>query len=252
MSKSNNINMEVTSDVVFQRIFGKVGNENITKGFLENILGIEIDELTLDTNKRLIGEKLENKTGRLDVKAKLKDGTKVLIEMQTSNYAYMPERLLYYWAETYTGDLNKGDYYTKLEKTIAILVITENLKITNGIDKYHTIWTLREEENLDKQFTKDMEIHVLELDKYTEGKNDTVKEGWIRFIKDGGNAKMDKKVSDKALEEAREELKRLTADPEMQEIYYQRIKDLRDMLSFAEDAREKGLQSRSSSRKTRR
>ena len=39
--------LDVTNDLVFQRIFGKVGNEEITKGFLEKILGIEIDELTL-------------------------------------------------------------------------------------------------------------------------------------------------------------------------------------------------------------
>src|SRR5699024_4396282 len=47
--------LKLTNDIVFQRIFGKVGNENITKAFLEKILGIKIEELTLDTNKRLIG-----------------------------------------------------------------------------------------------------------------------------------------------------------------------------------------------------
>ena len=61
--------IRLTNDLVFQRIFGKVGNENITKAFLEKVLGIEIESLTLDTNKRLIGEGLEDKIERVDVKA---------------------------------------------------------------------------------------------------------------------------------------------------------------------------------------
>ena len=90
--------IRLTNDLVFQRIFGKVGNENITKAFLEKVLGIEIESLTLDTNKRLIGERPEDKIGRVDVKAKLKDGTKVIIEMQVTEYSYMVKRLLYYWS----------------------------------------------------------------------------------------------------------------------------------------------------------
>ncbi len=36
--------LKLTNDIVFQRIFGKLGNENITKAFLEKILGIKIEE----------------------------------------------------------------------------------------------------------------------------------------------------------------------------------------------------------------
>lgn len=114
--------MPVTNDLIFQRIFGKVGNENITKGFLEKLLGIEIESLTLDTNKRLQGELLDDKIGRLDVKARLNDGTTVIIEMQVAKYKYMAERLLYYWAKAYIEGLNKGQIYDKLHKTIAILI----------------------------------------------------------------------------------------------------------------------------------
>ena len=103
--------LKLTNDIVFQRIFGKVGNENITKAFLEKILGIKIEELTLDTNKRLIGEEIEDKIGRVDVKAKLQDGTKVIIEMQVTEYSYMVKRLLYYWSRVYVGDLKRGKEY---------------------------------------------------------------------------------------------------------------------------------------------
>ncbi len=233
--------LDVTNDLVFQRIFGKVGNEEITKGFLEKILGIQIDELTLDTNKRLIGEEIDDKIGRIDVKAKLKDGTKVVIEMQASSYKYMPERLLYYWASAYTEGFKKGDKYRMLEKTIAILISKENLGITKGISQYHTKWDIREKTHLDKVFTKNLEIHILELGKYKDGQDDKEKGNWIKFIKDGGKAKMDGKVQ-KALKEAQEELERLTQDPETAEMYYQRVKDLRDMLSYADAAKEEGIE----------
>ena len=168
--------MEVTNDLVFQRIFGKVGNEEITKGFLESILDIQIDELTLDTNKRLIGEKVDDKIGRVDVKAKLKDGTKVIIEMQVKSFSYMPERELYYWAQTYTEGFKRTGNYDELKKTISILISKENLRITKGIEKYHTIWELREKDNTDKKYTSAIEMHVIELSKYEEGEEDKEKE----------------------------------------------------------------------------
>ena len=120
--------LKVTNDVIFQMIFGKTRNERITKKFLERILGIEIGSLSLDTSKRLIGEEKDDKIGRIDIKAKLNDGTKVAIEMQVENLDYMPERLLYYWAKTYTGDLKRGENYKSLDKTIAILLSVSNIE----------------------------------------------------------------------------------------------------------------------------
>ena len=233
--------LTVTNDLVFQQIFGKVGNEEITKGFLERILGIKIKSLTLDTNKRLIGNNIYEKIGRVDVKAKLSDGTKVIIEMQAVPYEYMPERLLYYWARAYTEDLTRGRAYDYLKKTIAILVSEKSLSITEGIEEYHTIWEIREKNNIEMKYTDDLEIHIIELEKYKDGEQDKEKGNWIKFIKDGGNAKMNGNI-DKALKEANEELDRLLADPANEEVYFQRIKDLRDFISFTKDFKRKGLE----------
>ena len=60
------------------------------------------------------------------------------------------ERLLYYWAKTYIEGFRKGEFYTKLEKTIAILISAENLNITKEIERYHTKWEIREKEESDK------------------------------------------------------------------------------------------------------
>lgn len=238
--------IRLTNDLVFQRIFGKVGNENITKAFLEKVLGIEIESLTLDTNKRLIGERLEDKIGRVDVKAILNNGTKVIIEMQVARYKYMAKRLLYYWSQTYIGDLKRGKEYDILNKTIAILISVEELEETKGIEKYHTKWEIREEENINKKLTEDLEIHIIELSKFKEGQEIRPEDNWIRALKSKGVDEM-KKISelDKQIKEMKEELERITADPELREMYYQREKDLRDVLSLAkanlEEGYEKGI-----------
>lgn len=233
--------IRLTNDLVFQRIFGKVGNENITKAFLEKVLGIEIESLTLDTNKRLIGEGLEDKIGRVDVKAILNNGTKVIIEMQVARYKYMAKRLLYYWSQTYIGDLKRGKEYDILNKTIAILISVEELEETKGIEKYHTKWEIREEENINKKLTEDLEIHVIELSKFKEGQEIRPEDNWIRALKSKGVDEM-KKISelDKQIKEMKEELERITADPELREKYYQREKNLRDALSWIKAEREEG------------
>ena len=57
-----------------------------------------------------------------------------------------------------------------------------------------------------------------------------------------------KKISelDKQIKEMKEELERITADPELREKYYQREKNLRDALSWIkaerEEAREEGIE----------
>lgn len=49
-----------------------------------------------------------------------------------------------------------------------------------------------------------------------------------------------KKNADEELREAKEELIRLTKDPEMQELYEQRIKALKDEITLIEDGYERG------------
>lgn len=243
MNKKEEEYLKVANDLVFQRIFGKVGNERITKSFLEKILGIKIKKISLDRNKRMIGKKLYDKIGRIDVKAEINDGTKVIIEMQYARLNCMPERLLYYWSEAYVQDLKRKEGYEDLDKTIAILISKENLRITKGIEGYHTKWSIREEEHLDTKFSDNLEIHVIELNKFKEGGEERPEDDWIRFIKAEGAEDMARiKSREKILKEAQEELHMLLSDPEKSEIYEQRIIDLRDKISYGRSERQYGLE----------
>ena len=44
----------------------------------------------------------DDKFGILDIRAKLKDGKQLDIEIQVLPTVYMPERSLYYWSKMYT------------------------------------------------------------------------------------------------------------------------------------------------------
>lgn len=230
---------KLTNDVAFQCIFGKPGQERITKKLLERILKIEIEDLILDVNKRLLGDAIDDKIGRVDVKARLNDGTKIIIEMQVARYPNMAERVLYYWSQSYVSDLKRGDTYRDLKKTIAILISCENLSNLEEIEKYHTKWQIREKEYTEKILTKDLEIHIIELNKLNEKEKGKEETEWLKLIKKG-EIDMSNKKLDEELKEAKEELERITKDPETRELYYQREKDLRDKISFALAEREEG------------
>ena len=174
--------LKITNDIPFQEIFGKVGNERITKSLLEKIIGAKIDNLTLDTNKSLLGDFAYDKIGRIDVKAKLSDGTKVLIEMQASNYDYMAKRLLFYWAKSFSGELERGQDYEMLDKTIAILITSHGLKGFEKIEDYHIMLQITPRNYPELRVMEDFEIHIIELNKFTEGRNNP-EDNWIKLLK---------------------------------------------------------------------
>jgi predicted transposase/invertase (TIGR01784 family) len=90
--------LELKNDLVFQELFGKQKNSKITSHFLSLILNKEIHNIDLDANKRMLGNRPDSKTGRLDLRAKFNNGEDCNIELQVVPYEYMPERMLEYWA----------------------------------------------------------------------------------------------------------------------------------------------------------
>lgn len=75
-----------TNDYVFKRIFGRVGNEIITKGFLNSILSEKIESVDLEGNVVLEKDFMDDKFGILDIKAKLDNEIVCNIEMQIINH----------------------------------------------------------------------------------------------------------------------------------------------------------------------
>ena len=234
--------LNLTKDLVFQELFGKQKNKDITAHLLSLILNRKIKNIDLDVNKRMLGNRENSKTGRLDIRAKFNDGEDCNIELQVEPYPYMDKRMLEYWGSMYDAKINSGDSYEVLKPTISILIT--DYKITNlkHISKYHTIWNLREKDFTDTVLTNDIEMHILEIPKIND--NEMLKDElvqWLRFIKEPENKGVEKFMEEnKYLKQARKELEHLSGDPDFKRLLESRAGFLRDVDAKMEVAEKKG------------
>ena len=232
--------LKLKNDLVFQELFGKSKNSQITAHFLSLILGKEIHNIDLDVNKRMLGNRQDSKTGRLDVRAKFNTGEDCNIELQIAPYPYMPERMLHYWGGMYQNKLNSGRDYEELKPSISILIADYKLKQLENIPKYHTVWNLREKDYTDTVLTNNIELHILEIPKIKETeilKDELVQ--WLKFIENPENKEVEKFMCEnKFLKQAKEELAYLSGDESFQYLVEARAGFLMDQ-AFAEAYRER-------------
>lgn len=153
------------NDYVFKRIFGHVGNEEITKQLLGTILKDEINEITVDENPILEKDLLDDKVGVIDIHAKINKETDVDIEMQIVDKYNAEKRIMFYWSLLYTKQIQAGEDYAKLNKTIAVLIVDYELESLKKIPKNFTRWQIREEEYSTVILTDVLEICIIELEK---------------------------------------------------------------------------------------
>ena len=133
------------NDVVFQALFTR-GKEKITKDLLEKILRMKIHSIELDKSKDLLNENKNDKNGRLDLRAVINDNIECDIEIQLTTHDKMLPRFLLYWAKMYSANLKVGDEYSKLRRTISIIIVDGELPEFKEIKKAQTNWQIREEE----------------------------------------------------------------------------------------------------------
>ncbi len=230
-------------DVVFQALFGEVGNERITKAFLQEILKEKIDKIELNVNPILRRETIEDKMGVLDVVAKINNKQNVDIEMQMISNEKLPERILYYWARLFSKGIKKGENYEKLEKTIAILITNEKIEKFEKL-KYHTEWKIFEKENKKEMLTDKLEIHIIELEKIEEKSqesNDKLLD-WLYFLINPNSRRVKEKMAEnEELKEAKEKLDKITEDARMQQLAWWREKAIYEENTNINCAYKKGV-----------
>ena len=139
--------LKVTNDYVFKRIFGKKGNEDITRSFIEAVTNEYYSDINLEDTPILERDLIENKMGVLDVKVVANEKNDIDIEMQVTKSEYIAERILWYWAKIYANSINKGEGYSSTRKAICIMVADFKIEKLKEITNYHTKWNIREEEN---------------------------------------------------------------------------------------------------------
>ena len=227
-------------DVVFQALFGEVGNESITKGFLETILERKIDSIDLSKNPILRREFKDEKLGVLDIIAKLDKNEICNIELQIVDKKNIIERILYYWSRLYSRQIKSGEDYKILQKAIVILITDFKIENLEELD-YHSRWKIMEDKQGKKIIlTQKLEIDIIELPKIIgkEKEQDNLLD-WLYFLENPKSERVTEKMKENEnLKEAVKKLDNLSEDEKMQ-----RIADLRQKAIMDEKAiYEKGLE----------
>ena len=175
------------NDYAFKRVFGVEENKDVLQDLLECILDIPPESISglelLD--KEFHKDSINDKTGVLDVKLRLKNNTIIDIEIQNSWHFDFPERTLYYWSKMYNEAIKQGQDYTKLPKCITINLIGK------GFDKnkrLHNKYLVLEKDTKEPLASK-LEIHILNLEKARLVKEGQCKDNkakrllnWLKFI----------------------------------------------------------------------
>ena len=166
--------LPLTDDYIFKRVFAFEGNESVLKDFLEAILRKDIKEVTIK-NPEIIPYEKDEKRGLLDIKAETDDGTILDIEMQMKDRKDTEERVIQYLGNMITSQLQVGDDYTKLKKSIVIFITNYNFLKRNS---YHSVGKMKFDETLEEEYvdmgykeeeqiaSKYIEFHYIELPKY--------------------------------------------------------------------------------------
>lgn len=117
----------VKTDFMFQRIFGRNENKDLSIDFLNAVLnlpsGQQLTDLEIFENTRLLKEYSDDKLGILDIKARTNTGELINIEIQLLDQYNMDQRTLFYWAKLFSGQIKKGEFYKNLKKAITINIL---------------------------------------------------------------------------------------------------------------------------------
>jgi predicted transposase/invertase (TIGR01784 family) len=119
----------------------------------------------------------------LDVKAKLDNGTSVIIEMQVLNIEGFEKRILYNAAKAYSIQLGIGQSYSLLNPVIA-LTITDFVMFPE-INQLTSRFILKEKDFLIDYPIYDLELVFVELPKFDKAliELETLADKWLYFLK---------------------------------------------------------------------
>jgi predicted transposase/invertase (TIGR01784 family) len=234
-------------DLVFSMLFGAEQNRRLLVAFLNDVLKPSTPIVFVEVlPTRPETTDIEGKMIFLDLRVRLASGEQIDVEMQTRKHAALRARVLMYWGRMYTGQLQRGDTYSGLKRCVVILITSFRELPGPG---YHSVFQVRER-TTGELLTDHLELHVLELPKLQDGgagAGEPALSRWCRFL----SAETDEQLralamQDTILNEAKDALEQMSADPDARERAERRLLELRlleqDALLLREQGRQEGRQ----------
>ena len=232
------------NDFVFKSLFGSVGQEALVKSFLEAILEIKIESVKLGLETILTPEEMDEKTGILDVRVKLEDGTDIDLEIQNAETGFIIQRAHFYVGRMYSKQLLTGVEYGELNKVVVIFIT--NFVIFPQLENYHTKWLMTHQQSREERF-EEMEIHFIEIPQFLESPIDKKRkiDQWLLFL-DYSKKEVIKEMMEEneELRKAEEKLEAMRKDEHMKYLVWLREKQILDMNSTRAEGIRKGIRVR--------
>ena len=88
--------LDLKNDFVFKQVFGTEENKDVLISFINAVIKTPIIKDVILTNSEIPKYTTDNKSVRLDIKAKTKDGILIDVEIQCRNTGELVDRALYY------------------------------------------------------------------------------------------------------------------------------------------------------------
>ena len=217
--------LTLKNDYLFKLLLGSEENKACLQDFLECVLdmptGMIADLELLD--KELTKDTITDKTGILDVKLRLKDGTTIDI----------------YWSKMYTEEFKEGASYTSLTRCITINLISQGFKLNSEV---HSVYNILEQKS-HQLLTDLLEIHFLNLSAVTgteirqtmATKRQEKLINWLRFIEtDDKEVRAMLATTSPILQMLNEKIDVLSLSPEDRKLYESRMKLKSDIATISE------------------
>ena len=237
---SDTLILTLKNDYLFKLLLGSEENKACLQDFLECVLDMPAGLITgLDLlDKELAKDTMTDKTGILDVKLRLKDGTTIDIEIQNSWSAEFIPRTLFYWAKMYLEGFKEGEPYTSLKKCITINLIAQGFRLNSEVHSAYSIL----EQSSHKPLTDLLEIHFLSLSaaqKYGVQKRPIEKRqkliNWLQFIEtDKSEVRKMLATTSPILQMLNEKIDVLSLSPKERKLYESRMKLKSDIATISE------------------
>ena len=232
------------NDIIFQTFFSRKGNEEYLIDFLNALLKKEIKTIEVREEVNLERLSKEEKGGRLDLQAKLEDGTIISIEMQLRNEYNIEERTTLYSGKVISRETERGTDYEDINQVIMINILGYNFL---EVEDYISETAIVLEKHRDYEVLTGLKWYFIELPKFRKqnpNMNEKINQ-WLAFIDDNNREaiKLAEEKNDK-LKKARIEMNYLTGEAEVRRLAELREKWEMDRISAINHATRKGEEER--------
>ncbi|MGL4944020.1 MAG: Rpn family recombination-promoting nuclease/putative transposase, partial [Thermoguttaceae bacterium] len=165
------------SDIFFASYFSNPKHEGSLVNFINSVMLDSKDSLIESAevlNPFNVKKFAIDKNIVLDVR--VQDERKHIfdIEMQVSTHLAFKERMLEYWADTYSSQLFRGGKYAALKPVVSIIITFDNL--FPQLKKRHQVFHLVSDENPSVMFSDHIAVHVVCLSGVRVGREEKIRD----------------------------------------------------------------------------